>query len=189
MTVGAYRPEFTAALGLLADAFAAARARGAELPVIVGGAAVEFYTAGQVQSGDFDLVSLNDNAIVQELEARGFRRRNQISLRALYHPDLLIVVDFVSGSLFDGRTDRRRIVLVEVDPERSSVVAFPPIEDMIADRLGQYESVPGGHPGMLEQARLLFELAAEIDQAYLEKRVREECVDPAILFMLRTDRA
>ena len=47
---GGFRPEFTEALAVLADAFTAAVARGAAPPVIVGGAAVEFYTAGGIQS-------------------------------------------------------------------------------------------------------------------------------------------
>lgn len=48
MAVEGCRPEFTAALGLLAEAFAAARVRGADMPVIVGGAAVEFYRPGHI---------------------------------------------------------------------------------------------------------------------------------------------
>jgi len=47
MDVG-FRPEFTEALEVLAAAFTAAVARGASQPVIVGGAAVEFYTAGGI---------------------------------------------------------------------------------------------------------------------------------------------
>lgn len=181
-----YRPEFTAALRLLAEAFAAAEGRGADRPVIVGGAAVEFHTGGGIQSADFDLVSVRDDILAEELETRGFKRKHQISLHGLYHPDLLMVVDFVSGRLFGGRTDRQRLVLVDVDPARGTCVAFPPIEDMIADRLGQHESEPGGRPDMLEQARLLFILAGDIDKAYLEKRVGEECLDPGTLNLLET---
>src|SRR3954451_1770493 len=121
MDVG-FRPEFTEALEVLAAAFTAAVARGANQPVIVGGAAVEFYTAGGIQSADFDIVSVRDDIVVEELKARGFREKYEGVLRGLYHPDLLMVVDFVSGSLFDGKTDRQRLTLAVVDPERETGV-------------------------------------------------------------------
>jgi hypothetical protein len=52
-----YRPEFVAALALLAEAFEEVVVAGFERPVLVGGAAVEFYTGGAVASGDFDVVT------------------------------------------------------------------------------------------------------------------------------------
>ena len=64
----ALRAEFVAALKLLAEAFAAAEARGVEPPVIVGGAAVEFYTGGDIQSADVDLVTTRDKIVLEELE-------------------------------------------------------------------------------------------------------------------------
>ncbi len=51
-----YRREFVEALVLLADAFERVVASGHARPVLVGGAAVEFYTGGAVVSGDFDVV-------------------------------------------------------------------------------------------------------------------------------------
>lgn len=48
------------------------------------------------------------------------------------------------------------------------------IEDLIADRMGQYAS--GTAPEMLEQARLLFALSADLDQDYLDRRIRTESV-------------
>src|SRR3954468_20639690 len=104
-----FRPEFTKGLEVLAAAFTAAVARGASQPVIVGGAAVEFYTAGSIQSADFDIANVRDDIVVEELEARGFRKKYEGILRGLYHPDLLMVVDFVSGNLFNGKTDHQRL--------------------------------------------------------------------------------
>lgn len=111
------------------------------------------------------------------------------SLRGLYHPALLLAVDFVSGSLFEGRTDQGRIMRAIVDASRGTTVSFAPVEDMIADRLGQYESAPGGVPAMLEQARLLLALADEIDETYLRRRVGEECADVGLLDLLGIGRA
>lgn len=142
-----YRPEFTATLRLLADAFAAAEARGADRPVIVGGAAIAFYTTSDIQSADIDIVSIRDDILVEELKARGFRPKHEGSLRGLYHPDLLLVVDIVSGGLFDGRTDRQRLTLAVVDTTRGTSVAFPPVEDLIADCLSQHESRPSRPSG------------------------------------------
>ena len=71
-----YRPEFTAALEVIALAFREAVAKGAAMPVIVGGAAVEYHTVSGVQSADFDLVTANgsDAILVEALEEVGFRR-------------------------------------------------------------------------------------------------------------------
>jgi hypothetical protein len=182
---GGYRAEFWRALNLLAEAFSIARGEGAALPVVVGGAAVEYHTASAVQSADFDLVGGDDAAILGALEAVGFRRTVPGSLRNLVHPDLLIAVDFVSGSLFDGRTDRSRIVLAEINEAGDRTVPFPPAEDMIADRLAQYESAPAGVPEMLEQARLLLRLAPKIDEDYLRRRVTEECSTVDLLALLQ----
>ncbi len=43
-----FREEYVKALELLAKAFECVAAKGRERPVIVGGAAVEFYTGGKI---------------------------------------------------------------------------------------------------------------------------------------------
>lgn len=181
-----YRPEFTRALEVIARAFHEAVVKGAEMPVIVGGAAVEYHTVSEVQSADFDLVTAygSDAILVEELEKVGFKRSFSGSLRNLHHPDLLIGLDFVSGRLFEGKTDATRIEIFKVDEEGRLEVRFPPVEDMIADRLGQYESVPGGRSDMLEQAVALYQLAGDVDAEYLKRRVREECSTTALLGLL-----
>jgi hypothetical protein len=90
-----------------------------------------------------------------------------------------IGVQLVSGRLFDGRTDPQRITLLPV--ENGGTIALAPIEDMIADRLGQSAGSEQRDGEMLEQARLLAELAGEIDSAYLIRRILEETGDPALL--------
>ncbi|MGK6324849.1 hypothetical protein ACMGDM_17435 [Sphingomonas sp. DT-51] len=44
-----------------------------------------------------------------------------------------------------------------------------------ADRMGQYGS--GTAPEMLTQARTLFRLHSDLDQAYLKERIRHEAGD------------
>jgi hypothetical protein len=46
------------------------------------------------------------------------------------------------------------------------------VEDIIADRMGQYAS--GAAPTMREQARKLFGLHDDLDLDYMERRIRHE---------------
>ena len=52
-----YRPAFAAALGLFARASEDMKALGFLPPVLVGGAAVEFYSGSTISTGDFDIVT------------------------------------------------------------------------------------------------------------------------------------
>ena len=52
-----YRPEFEAALRLFAKVSEDVERRGAARPILVGGAAVELYSASDIATGDFDLVT------------------------------------------------------------------------------------------------------------------------------------
>lgn len=61
-----------------------------------------------------------------------------------------------------------------------SQVVLPAIEDMIADRLGQYE-IAGNDTAMLEQAKALFTIAQDLDTKYLVQRIVEEAGNPAHL--------
>ncbi|MEK0085525.1 hypothetical protein [Benzoatithermus flavus] len=158
----AFRREYVETLRLLARAFALYEVQGYERPIIVGGSAVEYYTHGAVESGDFDLVEADERALGGALEAVDFVRENRAGhlLRGFYHPELLTGVEIVSGTLFDGRTDRSRSGVLMLD---ESSVLFPPVEDLIADRLAQYEASQRQDSEMLGQARSLLELADQLD--------------------------
>lgn len=52
-----WRPQFEAALEMLAEISSDMDTLGLNPPVLVGGAAVELYTQGAVNTGDFDLVA------------------------------------------------------------------------------------------------------------------------------------
>jgi hypothetical protein len=112
------------------------------------------------------------------LIARGFRREDRKGwiARGLYHPEMDIGIEFVSGALFDGLADRNRIVLVRLDAE-AAIRVIPP-EDAIADRLGQYSSNPAAEGRQRELAAMVFRLASPCDLAYLLRRAREEMVEP-----------
>jgi len=168
-----FRQEFTESLKILSKACDRMEERGLPRPVLVGGAAVELYTGSEITSGDFDVVTPAQAVFEEELAKLGFERPAGagISTRGMVHPSLLIAVEVVSGTAFNGRMDQEHLTLVDTGRGRIAVV---PLEDLIADRLGQFNSGPRGTPEMLAQAIHLFRFASEIDEAYLEKRIREE---------------
>ena len=71
----------------------------------------------------------------------------------------------------DGAAAASRFRLVRPIDE-NELFRIIAIEDLIADRVGQFAS--GSAREMLEQARLLFGLYADLDRDYLESRIRDE---------------
>jgi hypothetical protein len=135
-----------------------------------------------IASGDFDVIAAADDIFDDVMQDYGFRREDRARhlLVGWYHPEVpTIGVQLVSGRLFEGRTDPQRIALLPV--EDAGTIALAPIEDLIADRLGQYAGSGRRDSEMLEQARLLLQLAGTIDKEYLVRRVREEDGDPGLL--------
>jgi hypothetical protein len=169
--------DYWEALTLLARASSKYKEQTGQQVVIVGGAAVSFYTQGQVLSGDFDMVT--DIGFEQFLIAEGFQKEAGPGRRlgGYYHPSVpRLGFEFVSGRLFDGRSDVEKLTVVPILTDGE--VTFPPIEDLIADRLAQYASSKNKAVEMLEQARLMFDLASDCDEAYLRRRIIEETGDP-----------
>jgi hypothetical protein len=172
--MAAFRPQFIEAMALLARACDEFSAKGYPRPIVVGGAAVEFYTGGAIMSGDVDFFTDWQREFENVLITLGFRREDRSGrlLRGLYHPELDIGVEVVSGEFFDGNADRTKVQLVEIRDGHE--IPFAPIEDMIADRLGQFTSGTGGGEEMRQQAIALYRLAEEPDEEYLDRRIRED---------------
>ena len=170
--MNAYRPQFEEALRLFGRASEAMKARGLPAPILVGGAAVEVYTGGAINTGDFDIVTPWQEEFEEELRRLGFVKPSGPgkSTRGWIHPDLRLGFEVVSGSLLDGMADRERVRLIGLGKDGEAAVIS--VEDMIADRMGQYAS--GTAPEMLDQARRLFALHADADLDYMEKRIRHE---------------
>jgi hypothetical protein len=168
-----FRNEFRQAIELLAEAIGKIEASGEPLPVLVGGGAVELYTGSAVASGDFDLVTPREQPLVAALVELGFQKPQSagVILRGLIHPTLGIGVDFVSGALMDGRADRSKIRLFEFERGKVAVI---PLEDLIADRTAQALSGPVPREDLLDQGIMLFRLALDCDEAYLDRHLREE---------------
>ena len=174
--------DYLALLGRLGAAFADYERRTGNVPVLVGGAAVAIQTIGAFMSGDMDIVAGNDRALEECLVAAGFLVDNRPGRLkgGYYHPEFSQYgVEAVSGPLFDGQADRKRLIQIALDDKHNVVI--PSFEDMIADRLGQYAVANPLDDAFLRQARLIFKLADTLDMDYLRKRVVEEGGDIALL--------
>jgi hypothetical protein len=64
-------------------------------------------------------------------------------------------------------------------------VAIAPVEDLIADRMGQYVSTGARVPEMLDQAAKMLLLADSIDETYLDRRISDETAGQLDLRYLR----
>jgi hypothetical protein len=129
--VSEFRKEFIQALELLARAFERVVQDGYSRPILVGGAAVEFYTGGAVVSGDFDIVTPAEDALQRALLAEGFRKEDRPGwlLRGYYHPELAMGVEVVGRALFDVNEMLEQAV-------RLFQLAPPMDEDYLNRRIG-----------------------------------------------------
>ncbi|MHB2035180.1 MAG: hypothetical protein ACYCPW_00350, partial [Nitrososphaerales archaeon] len=91
---------------------------------LVGGEAVEIYTAGQFSTGDIDITTSNRAATIKLLLDLGFTRTGMIWLYA----DLGIAVQIVSS--FPSHVEKNRTI--SVNGHKVKVVG---VEDLIVDRL------------------------------------------------------
>jgi hypothetical protein len=174
MTESAYRPEFEAALRLFAQLSEAMAARGLHRPILVGGAAAEFYSQSALTTGDFDLCTHRQAELEEEMRRLGFIRPSGAGqlLKGWIHPELKLGFEVVADTPMDGSFDPATLMLVENTGSGAFVVIS--VEDLIADRMGQYAS--GSAPDRLHQAAELFRLQPQLDRDYLDRRIREETV-------------
>jgi hypothetical protein len=170
-----WRPEFLDALRMLARVSEGMAARGLPRPVLVGGGAVEFYTGSAVMTGDIDVTSPVQPELEEELQKLGFVRPSGPckSTRGWIHPDLGLGFEVVGNSPMSGSFSPTKLAMV-APVEGSPDLVVLSVEDIIADRMGQYAS--GTARQMLGQARDLYNLPIEFDRDYLDRRIREESV-------------
>ena len=93
-----------------------------------------------------------------------------LSLRGWIHPDLKLGFEVVGSRLLDGLADNDLLRVIEVGDH--GAVAVISVEDLIADRMGQFAS--GSANEMLDQAKALFKLSKGLDRDYMDRRIREE---------------
>ena len=172
--------DYLDALGAVGEAFAVYEASTGRVAILVGGSAAAIHTQGAFMTGDFDVIAGDDIAFDDAMLAAGFEHDSgPHGSGGWFHPaHPRYGVEQVSGRYFDGKGDRDRCVKLTV--RDGSEVVLPAVEDMIADRLGQYE-VAGSDTAMLEQAKALFTIAQGLDTKYLVQRIVEEAGNPAHL--------
>lgn len=168
----ALKPAFRAVLRLVAKASKRMKAAGAMEPIIVGGAAVEVYTAGAILSGDIDIAIPDQELFEEELLTLGFVRDTRSgSHRGLYHPVHGYGLEMVARTPMDGKPRRDSYARYRTS---SGDVLIISLEDLIADRIAQFDATPRGDRSRLVQAISLYAGAESIDKAYLAKRIGEE---------------
>ncbi len=145
---------------------------------------MELDTGSQIVPGDFDFVADAEQEFRSAMLAVGFLPEDRSGrLRGgFYHPDLLIGVELVGGSHFDGVGDRRRIRVIEM---ASGEVFAAPTEDLIADRAGQW-AANRQEKSMLNQALVLLRLAEGLDFDSLDRRIRQDTCGELDLAALRS---
>lgn len=168
-----WRPEFLDALRLLARLSERMAKRGLPRPVLVGGGAVEFYTGSAVMTGDIDVTSPVRPELEEELRELGFVRPMGPgkSTRGWVHPDLGLGFEVVGNVPMIDTADEVRVRLLRPIGDEPAMRILS-LEDMIADRMGQYAS--GTARDMLEQARMLLPLVSKANRDYLDARIRTE---------------
>ena len=142
--------------------------RGDDIPVLVGGSAVELYTGGAYTTGDLDFVGYTPPMIRNILVKTGFVKQG----RNWIHEGGKIFLEFPSGSL--GEKERKAVLSVG----RLRIQIISP-EDLLVDRLAAWKhwesSIDGVNSFLLYRAQSQF-----FDADHLEKRAAAEEVQDAL---------
>ena len=127
---------------------------------LVGGQAVETYTAGLFTTGDVDVTTTDREATESLLKRLGFEREGMVWLS-----EKLGIAVHIVGS-YPTRTEKVRTV--EVGPYRVRIIG---VEELIVDRLRAAKFWKSERDSE-QAAALLYGFRARIDMEYLEKRAK-----------------
>lgn len=137
-------------------------------PVLVGGAAVEFYTSGGYTTFDMDLI-VDTQALDPVMAELGFAKQGRHWVRE----DIAMVIEAPGNSL---GPESDRVLEVQMDDLRVYVLG---IEDLILDRLNAFVHWESKEDGRWA-AHLIAENREQIDWDYLRRRAVEDKVDKAL---------
>ena len=129
---------------------------------------MEYYTQSAISTGDFDLSTPRQEAFEAIMRQHGFVRPSgpgQLT-KGWVHPALKLGFEIVARVPMDGSVDSAHVLLIE-DFAEDGAFAMISVEDLIADRMGQYAS--GTARDRVDQARTLLALHPDADMAYLER--------------------
>lgn len=155
----------------VAAVIAAALQKIGQEPVLVGGAAVEFYTEGGYATRDIDMVTPGGPELWKTMKALGFERKG----KDFIHPKLEIYIEFPGESL--GPQKRSR--LLDVDGLPLKIIS---IEDLLVDRLCAYKFWKSEMDGL---AALLLLETGEVDQNRLKTQAKREEAGDALEWIIQ----
>lgn len=141
--------------------------RGGEMPIIVGGQAVEIYTQGSYTTGDIDIKAPLE-LIGPILTEWGFSKVGRVWM----NKNLDIYIDWLGSSLDEGEEAERRTSIVKVSDQLDIRVVS--IEDLVIDRLEAFKW--WGDADSLTWAKVLIQVKNsidKIDEVYLMERGRK----------------
>jgi len=147
---------------------AGVEALGWSAPVVVGGHAVEFYTAGNYTTVDIDLAGASE-PVGQVLDSWGFEREG----RHWFDESLGLIVEVPGGSMTPG--EAAHCVVLRVGRRTARIIG---VEDLIIDRLAACKF--WRHLESCEWAARLIATGTEVDEEYLASRAIEEDVLDAL---------
>ena len=160
-------------LGFLSDELS----KSAAFLFLVGGQAVETYTAGQFTTGDVDVTTTHREATESLLRRLGFKKEGMVWLN-----EKLAIAVHIVGS-YPSRTEKVRSL--EVGAYTVRIVG---VEELIIDRLKAAKFWKSGRDS--EQAAVLFDgFRKSIDVDYLVRRASEEKVDDILRKIRRASHA
>lgn len=137
--------------------------------VVVGGSAVEFYTAASYMTKDLDFVAKDSHRIVEIMCKLGFTC--QVG-NYWTHPDTAVVVEFPTASQDDVlEGDYDKVLQVETEYGTANVIG---IEDIIIDRLCGREF---WHDKNTLPEQLILSHYDEIDFVYLRQQAVYQLID------------
>jgi len=145
-----------------------------EKPVIVGGAAVDFYTAGGYSTADIDVVFPSEplEAVMKEF---GFKKEG----RHWFDEDLGIALEAPS-SFLDAEA-KKRVVEVKID---GLSVFLLGVEDLIIDRLNAFVHWQSTDDGNWAKELIAIH-SEELDWPSLSTAARKNKVDQALAIMAK----
>ena len=142
-------------------------------PVVVGGHAVEYYTAGSYATVDIDLAGASE-PVGQVLDSWGFQHEG----RHWFDEALALVIEVPGSSLAPDQITHA--VAVRIGAITVRIIG---IEDLVIDRLAA--CVHWNHAESCEWAVRLLKAADEIDTPYLRARADDEHVADGLEVALR----
>ena len=145
------------------------RILGVAPPVVVGGLAVETYTAGHYTTRDVDMIADDDAAVSEIMTALGFEKR--AGWRHYEHPQCEAFVEFPTGPL-EGSRDR----IAEIELANGSTIYVIGIEDLILDRIAAYEHWDKRRENSEDATQAILLMVAQhdrIDGGYLRNSARQ----------------